>query len=133
MPLRDMYSASYAALPHLVRAGADHDPLACAQHLHLAGSIASARHAHAAPVMPSDLCEAYERGLIELQLVSAETLVKADDEESLLVAAGAMAATKVSVFWDGCFRTSVPSSPAQLAALWSSTSARSYSTITESS
>ena len=59
----DVYSASFAALPHIIAAARAREPRDRAEYLFLAGTIESARHKASSPSIPSDLEPAYEEAL----------------------------------------------------------------------
>jgi hypothetical protein len=63
----DVYTASFAALPELVRIAADREPDAAVGCLYLAAIIELARHNVTAPAVPAQLQEAYRRGVSEAQ------------------------------------------------------------------
>ena len=59
----DVYTASYAALPHIVAIASSRPVRERLDHLLLASSIEAFRHFDDAPPMPGDLQEAYQQGL----------------------------------------------------------------------
>jgi len=85
----DVYSASYAALPELVRIAASRDAGPRAECLHLAGCIEVDRHTDRAPVVPAWLTEKYQAAVAAGRAIAAASLPStrnADDRRRLLIA-----------------------------------------------
>jgi len=59
----DVYSASYAALPHIIAIAGSKPARERLDHLFLAASIEAFRHVGDAPAIPVDLQEAYQQGI----------------------------------------------------------------------
>ena len=70
----DVYPASYAAVPELVRIAESRVGSARAECLLLAGCIEVERHAAKAPVMPTALAEAYQEALVAGAAIATATL-----------------------------------------------------------
>lgn len=90
----DVYTASYAALPHLVavaRSGADRRSIAA---LDLVGAIEAARLQGKGPAVPGDLAAAYDAALSALPEIAARLLSGPREEEECRVILGALAAAK---------------------------------------
>ncbi|WP_340116882.1 hypothetical protein [Pelagibius sp. 7325] len=90
----DVYTASYAALPHLVevaRSGVDRTAIAT---LDLIGAIEVARLQGKGPAMPGDLAHAYNAALSVLPEIAARLLIEPRSEEECRVILGALAAAK---------------------------------------
>jgi hypothetical protein len=68
----DVYSASYAAVPHLVAFAARQSVAAGAESLHLVGAIEVGRLSAGAPGMPSDLGDDYRGALGQVPRLIAE-------------------------------------------------------------
>jgi hypothetical protein len=90
----DTYSASYAAVPHLMRIARlpafkyRYDPLL------LIASIELARLEHRGPAIPEDLLDDYLRAVAEAREVAEATVDHAWDEESWTALAGSVAALR---------------------------------------
>ena len=61
----DVYTASYAALPELVKIAADREPGVAVECLHLAALIELERHKATAPAIPEHLRVAYDNALAD--------------------------------------------------------------------
>lgn len=61
----DVYTASYAALPELVRVAGDREPAAAVECLYLAALIELVRHNITAPVVPEELKTSYKRAIAD--------------------------------------------------------------------
>ena len=89
-----VYSASYAAVPHLV-AFAERWPLGeRAQALHLVGAVEAGRHDPGAPPLPSDLVRAYHTALARVAPLVARSVAEPWDADSAQVMAGVLAIAK---------------------------------------
>lgn len=77
----DVYSASYAALPHIIAIAGSKPARERLDHLFLAASIEAFRHLDDAPAIPADLQEAYQQG-IEQSLDLILDCLKLDWQES---------------------------------------------------
>lgn len=77
----DVYSASYAALPHIISAAQKRTPREQAEYLVLAGSIEEGRHRPQAPQVPTDLDESYREAVsIALELALAAIRLEGSSE-----------------------------------------------------
>ncbi|MGE5801382.1 MAG: hypothetical protein ACM358_03925 [Gemmatimonadota bacterium] len=91
------YSASYAAVPHLVRIAKlpafrfRYDPLL------LIASIELARLEHRAPAIPEDLAADYVRAVAEAKGLAQAAVVRAWDEDSWIAFAGSAAVLRGDV------------------------------------
>lgn len=88
----DVYSASYAALPELVRIGSWRDSSARAACLLLAGCIELGRHEDRATPVPAWLIEAYEEAVgvgAEVARASLDGLRDPDDRRAVEIALAA--------------------------------------------
>ena len=93
-PAGRVYTASYAAAPHVV-AFAERRPLADrVQALHLAGSIEAARHAAHAPPVPDDLADAYREAVARVPALVARSAAEPWDAETAQVLAAVLAIAK---------------------------------------
>lgn len=76
----DVYSASYAAMPHIISAAAQREPEDRAEYFLMAGTIESMRHRAVCPAIPSDLSEAYDRAVADAIPLVIDTLGVEKDE-----------------------------------------------------
>ena len=88
----DVYSASYAALPHLIEIARDRDPHGQFEPLLLAGSIEQARLEGNGPPMPPELADAYTAAVIEGAGLAKGALAHAWNEDSTMAFSGSLAA-----------------------------------------
>ena len=89
-----VYSASYAAVPHLVEF-ADRRPAAeCAEALHLVGAIEIGRLTPAAPTVPDDLRVAYRQAIAAVPGVIARRTEDAWDPDTTQVLTAVLAIAK---------------------------------------
>ena len=88
----DTYTASYAAVPHLVAIA----KLPAFQHrydpLQLVGCIELARLENRGPAIPDDLAASYAQAVAEAKVLAEAALGRAWDEDSRLAFAGSLAA-----------------------------------------
>jgi hypothetical protein len=88
-----VFSASYAALPHLVAYAARQPAAERARALHLATSIELARLTDAGPTLPNELASAYQDAIATIPAIVAECVGESwsPDATQILSAALAMA------------------------------------------
>ncbi|MDX2166832.1 MAG: hypothetical protein SF182_07200 [Deltaproteobacteria bacterium] len=77
----DVFTASYAAVPELVRIAALRDEAARAELLLLAGCIELERHESRAPAMPAELAPPYQRALEDGALLAQRSLGEIADSD----------------------------------------------------
>jgi hypothetical protein len=85
----DVYSASFAALPELIRIAASRDGSERAECLLLAGCIELERHEIRAPAMPSWLTQPYQDAIVfgaQVARQSLDSAKNADDRRRLEIA-----------------------------------------------
>lgn len=70
----DVYTASYAALPHIIAIASSKPPHLRLDHLWLASSIEAFRHLEDAPALPAELKEAYEQAIKQAPKLILECL-----------------------------------------------------------
>ena len=87
-----VYTASYAALPHIVTIARTRDPQDGYDPLLLAGSIELARLERRGPPIPEDLAEPYHAAVAEAKALAGKALERASDDDSRLAFAGSLAA-----------------------------------------
>ena len=90
----DVYTASYAAVPHLVAFAARHTAGECARALHLVGAVEIGRLAPRAPAMPSDLATAYRSAMAEVPRVIAARVGEVWDPDTTQILSGVLAIAK---------------------------------------
>ena len=88
----DVYTASYAALPHILSAAAGRRPQDRAEYFLIAGTIESMRHRAASPAMPVDLGDAYEDAIVSAVPGVLETLAVERNEAWFRAMLSALAA-----------------------------------------
>lgn len=76
----DVYSASFAATPHIIRAASGRRPEDRAEYFLMAGTIESMRHRQVSPAIPADLNDAYELAIASAIPLVIETLAVEKDE-----------------------------------------------------
>lgn len=76
----DVYSASFAAVPHIVSAAAKRTPSDRAEYFLMVGTIESMRHRAVSPAISLDLQRAYESALADAIPLVLETLLVEQDE-----------------------------------------------------
>lgn len=77
----DVFTASYAAVPELVRIAAQRDVRARAEILLLAGCIELERHEARAPALPTELASSYEHALRDGGLLAQQSLGEVPDDD----------------------------------------------------
>lgn len=87
----DVYTASYAALPHVVVIAAVTTAKKRLDLLHFAASIEACRHRRSAPAMPPFLRKAYRPALEQAAALTLECLGESWDEKELAILLGAFA------------------------------------------
>ena len=90
----EVYSASYAALPHLVAFATRRRAAAGAEALHLAGGIEVGRLSEGAPPLPEDLASGYERALGEVPRLIAGWIDERWEPDTVQVLASVLAIAK---------------------------------------
>lgn len=90
----DVYSASYAALPHLVRLAGGWGAERAAEALHLAGAIEVGRVTPGSPALPEDLADAYREGMEELPRVVAARIAEPWSADTTQVMSAVLAIAK---------------------------------------
>ncbi len=90
----DVYTASYAALPHVIAIGASRPPGERLDHLYLAASIEGFRHLDDAPAMPEFLSEAYQEGIEQGAELCLDCLKLEWQEEKFQILLGALTVFK---------------------------------------
>lgn len=88
----DVYSASFAATPHIIRAASVRKPEDRAEYFHLAGTIESMRHRPESPTIPEDLKDAYKLAIASAIPLIMETLAVEEDEGWFKATLAALAA-----------------------------------------
>lgn len=97
----DVYSASYAALPHLVRLAGGWGAERAAEALHLAGAIEVGRMTPGSPVVPEDLAGAYGRAMDEVPRVVAARVAEPWSADTTQVMSAVLAIAKGHVRFGG--------------------------------
>jgi hypothetical protein len=93
----DVYTASYAAVPHLVAiararaVGGQYEPIT------LGGSIELARLEGRGPPLPDDLAEPYQAAVAELRILAQDASAQAGDPDARRAFAGSLAALRGDV------------------------------------
>lgn len=87
----DVYTASYAAMPHIVAIASSRPAHERLDYLFLASSIEAFRHFSDAPHMPANLQAAYEQGLKQASELILECLGLAWQETDYRILLGALA------------------------------------------
>lgn len=90
----DVYSASYAALPHLVEFARGRPAAQAAEALHLVGAIEVGRVTSGAPPVPDDLLAGYRAALAEVPRVVAARAEEAWDADTTQVLSAVLAIAK---------------------------------------
>ena len=88
----DVYTASYAAVPHILDDAARRPPRQRIEHLHLCGYIEVCRHRPASPHVPAELRSDYELALAVGSRLALESLALDWKPEELQVLLGVLAA-----------------------------------------
>jgi hypothetical protein len=88
----DAYTASFAAVPHLIALASDALGRHSYEPLLLAGSIEQARLERRAPAVPEDLAEPYSAAIQTARGVAEEALPGAWNEDARTALAGSLAA-----------------------------------------
>jgi hypothetical protein len=89
-----IYTAAYAAVPHLL-AFAERRPLADrVQALHLAGAVEAARLGAHAPPLPDDLADAYVAAVARIPVLIARSVGETWDADTTQVLASVLAVAK---------------------------------------
>lgn len=89
-----VFSASFAALPHLVTFAGRVSAAERARALHLVGAIAVGRERPDAPPMPPDLAAAYDEGIARIPALIAAAMGEPWDADTTQVLAGVLAIAK---------------------------------------
>jgi hypothetical protein len=90
----DVYRASYAALPHLVRLAGDWGAERAAEALHLAGAIEVGRVTPGSPPLPEELAGAYREAIEELPRVVAARVAEPWSADTTQVMSAVLAIAK---------------------------------------
>ena len=88
------FTASYAAVPHLVAWAATREATECARALHLVGAIALARGHHGSPPLPGDLAAAYDDAIARVPEIVASRVAEPWDPDTTQVMASLLAIAK---------------------------------------
>lgn len=83
----DVYSASIAAVPHLVAIAADRPPAARVDPLALAGAIETYRHRPGGPTVPSELIASHAAAISRAAVLTAEALSASPEDCGALLSA----------------------------------------------
>ena len=89
-----VYTASYAALPHLVAFAERHPPADRARALHLVAAIDVGRQGAAAPAVPAELAAAYARAMDRVPGGIAAAAGEPWDADTVQILCGALAVAK---------------------------------------
>jgi hypothetical protein len=87
----DVYTASYAAIPHIVALAADKQRAARLEHVHFIASVEAFRHRENAPPMPADLESGYAASIARAASLVLDCLESDWDESEYKVLLGALA------------------------------------------
>ena len=87
---RRVFTASYAAMPHLLSITAEQGVAERALAAHVVTEVEIARHGHGAPAIPDDLVGAYARAVESLPAVVAELAAVPWNRPTALVMAAAL-------------------------------------------
>ena len=90
----EVYSASYAAVPHLVAFAARHSAAGAARALHLVGAIEVGRLTPGSAAVPPDLAAAYREALREVPAIVAARVVEPWDRDTVQTLCGVLAIAK---------------------------------------
>lgn len=89
-----VYTASYAAVPHLVAFAGRRPPAERARALHLVAAIEVGRLAPAAPPLPADLVAAYEQAIAAVPQLVAAAAGETWDADTTQILCAALAVAK---------------------------------------
>ncbi len=87
----DVYTASYAAVPHLVRIAASRAPHERGAFVHFVAWVEVCRQSGRGPAIPADLADAYSDALRQAARTTLESLALAWDTEAYRVLLGGLA------------------------------------------
>jgi hypothetical protein len=90
----DVYSASYAAIPHLLVLGRDQCLEARQDTIQFIACVEAFRHRRSAPPIPADVEPSYRAAIEQLTAMIGDTLCETVDENAAQVIAGALAVVK---------------------------------------
>lgn len=90
----EVFTASYAAMPHLVAYASDRAPRERAAALHLAGAVEVARHGRGAPELPGFLRDGYHAALRMVPELVASCAAEPWDADTAQVLAAVLAIAK---------------------------------------
>lgn len=90
----DVYSASYAAVPHIIAIAGIKPPSGRLDHLYLAASIEAFRHLPDAPPIPAELQEAYVLAIEQATKLTIECLEQDWQEADYRILLGVLAISR---------------------------------------
>ncbi len=90
----DVYTASFAATPHIAQTAAAKEPAQRSEHIHFVGAVEALRHRKRAPAIPKDLEAAYMAALDDTAALIVQDLALRWDEVGCRLRLGAFAALR---------------------------------------